>query len=233
MSQTSQTPSLQGTSPRPSHPTGSTEKSVSSEPGTSQPKEKKQTDLLWQPPWDPVEAQEQLSQLDRLDETLIVDELRGRIVDRLFHEIDGRGQLSWPGVKWFALKQGHLTIDQVQLNETEDHYRATAWARDKVRDVRLMGAAQQSKWLTRRDGSKVLDEFSLPKAVSKAQRNALRALLPETLIAEAYVAWKNRDKVMASPKPAQESRTPVKAAQHAAAVPPGPEAQPATWTDTS
>jgi len=91
-----------------------------------------------------------------------------------------------------------MTIESVQLSETEEKHRAVAWAYDKVRDVRIMGAAEQSKFMTLKDGSKVPDEFALPKVVSKCQRNALRALIPETLIVEAYRAWKNRDKV--SPK---------------------------------
>ena len=36
------------------------------------------------------------------------------------------------------------------------------------------------------EGEAYPDEFALAKAVSKAQRNALRNLIPEPLISEAY-----------------------------------------------
>lgn len=152
----------------------------------------------------PVEEEEQgaIVEADRVDEQQIVEMLRGRAIDKLFHEIpvkDRQGVivgttpvLSWAGVKYLTLQLGHITIDEVKLKEKEDKYVAIAWARDKSRDVRVMGAAEQSKTMRLKDQSRVPDEFALAKAVSKAQRNALRNLLPETLISEAYLQWKNR-----------------------------------------
>jgi hypothetical protein len=151
---------------------------------------------VYQPPNDPVEAQAELLALDRLDEKQIVASLKGRAIDKLFHEIDVRGQkqiaLSWAGVKYFSLEAGHISVEKVELSETQDSYRATAWAYDKVRDVRIMGAAEQSKSLRQKDGTRSTDEFALAKAVSKGQRNALRNLIPETMIAEAYRIWKSQ-----------------------------------------
>jgi hypothetical protein len=43
-----------------------------------------------------------------------------------------------------------------------------------------------------RDGGEAEDAFALQKAVGKAQRNAIRALIPEAVIAEAYRAWLER-----------------------------------------
>ncbi len=182
--------------------------------------------IIYSPPKDRDLAHAELQAWDRQDEEAIIAEVHGQAVDRLFHEMNIRGQvqvqISWPGVKWIALKEGHITIESVQLSETEEKYRAGAWAYDKVRDVRIMGAAEQSKFMTLKDGSKVPDEFALPKVVSKSQRNALRALIPETLIVEAYKAWKNRDKGPAQPPASSPSKTTAK--QPAAQAP---------WTDTT
>jgi hypothetical protein len=154
--------------------------------------------VVYLPPKDPIEALSELHSLEERDEAAMIADLQGRAIDKLFYEINLRGQLqvtlSWPGVKYFTLGQGHISIEQVQLSETPEKYRAIAWALDKQRDVRVMGAAEQSKLMSLKDGTKVPDEFALPKVVSKAQRNALRSLIPETLIAEAYKVWKNRDK---------------------------------------
>jgi hypothetical protein len=46
-----------------------------------------------------------------------------------------------------------------------------------------------------RDGGEMDDDFALQKAFSKARRNALRQLLPESLITQALAKWKEeRDK---------------------------------------
>jgi hypothetical protein len=182
--------------------------------------------VIYSPPPDRDLANAELKAWEGRDEASIVAEVRGQAVDKLFHEMNIRGQqqiqISWPGVKWIALKQGHLTVESVQLSETDEKYRAIAWANDKLRGVRMAGAAEQSKFMTLKDGSKVPDEFALPKVVSKSQRNALRALIPETLIVETYKAWKNRDKAPAQPLASTASKSPAK-----------PPASQSSWTDNT
>jgi hypothetical protein len=204
-------------------------------PPTSSEASKLAPFIVYMPPKDPIEAIAELRAIEKHDEAAIIADLQGRAIDRLFYELSLRGQLqvalSWPGVKYFTLGQGHISIEQVQLSETTEKLRAIAWALDKQRDVRVMGAAEQSKLMTLKDGTKVPDEFALPKVVSKAQRNALRSLIPETLIAEAYKAWKNRDKTpsqsptSAPSKPAAKPTPSPSPAKQAAAQP--------TWTDNT
>ncbi len=182
--------------------------------------------VMYSPPKDPVEALAELRVLEARDEAAMVAELQGRVYDKMFNEINIRGQLqvslSWAGVKQLTLGQGHTTIEQVQLSETPEKYRAICWAVDKQRDVRVCGAAEQSKWLTLRDGTKVPDEFSLPKVVSKSQRNALRGLIPESLITEAFKLWKNRDKNPPQTPASTTSKTSAKATTTQS-----------TWTDNT
>src|SRR5713101_2474431 len=87
--------------------------------------------------------------IEALDDSQIVESMRGRVVEKLFYEISVRGQqqiaLSWAGVKWFTLQQGHISIEEVRIQETETGYQVIAWAKDKKRDVRVLGAATQSK----------------------------------------------------------------------------------------
>lgn len=205
--------------------TASTEEGHPRSPVTSEPS-KDSPMVIYSPPIDRALANAELKAWERLDEADIVKEIHGQTVDRFFHEMSIRGQqqiqISWQGVKWLALKEGHLTVESVQLSETDDKYRAVAWGYDKVRDVRMMGASEQSKTMLLKDGTRISDEFALAKCTSKAQRNALRALLPETLIVEAYKAWKNRETPTTSPgnlstKPAATTKLVT---------------QPA-WTDTS
>lgn len=141
-----------------------------------------------------AENHEATTQIERLDEHQILESLKGRSVDKLFHEFEVRGTkvvaLSWAGVKYFALQLKNITVEEVKLTESDEAYRAIAWAKDLTRNVRIMGAAEQSRRMKLRDGSLVPDEFALAKVISKSQRNALRNLIPETIIAEAYQTWK-------------------------------------------
>jgi hypothetical protein len=181
--------------------------------------------VIYSPPKDPDLVRSELQAFERDDERAIVAEVRGQAVDKFFHEISVRGQtqvvISWAGIKWIALREGHMTVESIQLSETPEKYRAIAWAYDKVRDVRMMGASEQSKTMLLKDGSRVPDEFALPKAVSKSQRNALRALIPETLIVEAYRAWKNRDKPPAQPPASTPTKSTAK------------QPTATSWTDTT
>lgn len=137
---------------------------------------------------------EDFIEIDRRDEAQILEELHGKAIEALFYEFTQSGRqvvaLSWAGVKYFTLQLGHVSIEEVKLDEGADSYKAIAWAYSKDRDLRVMGAAEQSKTLPY--GDKKKDEFALAKVVSKCQRNALRNLLPETLISEAYKTWKER-----------------------------------------
>jgi len=203
--------------------TATTKETPPPPPMTSEPI--KETPIIYSPPKDPVEALAELRVLEDRDEAAMVAELEGRVSDKMFNEINVRGQLqvslSWPGVKQLTLGQGHTTIEQVQLSETPEKYRAICWALDKQRDVRVCGAAEQSKWMTLKDGTKVPDEFSLPKVVSKSQRNALRGLIPESLIVEAFKLWKNRDKTSQQAPASTPSKSAAK------------QPTAATWTDTT
>jgi hypothetical protein len=135
---------------------------------------------------------EDFKEIERRDEAQIVEDLHGKAIDKLFYEFTQSGReivaLSWAGVKYFALQLGHISVEEVKIEEGRDSYKAIAWAFSKDRDLRVMGAAEQSKMLA--FGNKNRDEFALAKVVSKAQRNALRNLLPETMISEAYKTWK-------------------------------------------
>ena len=137
---------------------------------------------------------EDFQAVERMDESQIMEELQGKQIDKLFYEFtQGNRQviaLSWAGVKYFAIQLGHIQVQEVKLDETEDSYRVIAWAYDKTKDLRVMGAAEQSKFLAW--DTKKKDEFALAKAVSKGQRNALRNLIPETMISSAYAEWKLR-----------------------------------------
>lgn len=136
---------------------------------------------------------EDFKTLDRMDEEQILSELQGKTIDKLFYQLpNGVTALSWAGVKYFTISRGNIYIDEVKLTEDEEYYRVVAWVRDVKMNVRMMGAAEQSKKETW--GKHERDQFALAKVVSKAQRNALRNLIPETIISAAFKEWMGKQK---------------------------------------
>ena len=144
-----------------------------------------------------AEGQALLQKVEAKDEEQILAEMRGdfesEVLKQLFYSFEQAGRkivgLSYKGVKQIALRQGHIKVKDLDLKETEKAWVAVCKARDKARDLEVYGASIQAKEMVLRDGSKAPDQFALTKAVSKAQRNALRGLISEVVITETYKRW--------------------------------------------
>ncbi len=157
---------------------------------------------------------------DAADADLIEASLKGAVVaERLVYQIKVGGQivtgLSIVGVKevvrWFNENKGlGLRINddlkwEVRTLNGEEYFIAIVSAVDNT-GQRWYGAAMQPLMIKTRDGRSLLDPFALPKAISKAQRNALRALLPEPLIQELINRWVGEGKVVELPAIPEELR---------------------------
>lgn len=129
--------------------------------------------------------------MDRKDEEQILAELDGIpapvLEEMVYSFTSGGGKvtgLSWTGTKALAIEAGHYSIDDLKISETPASFRVLARAKDINRNVAFYGVAEQKKMMKLRDGKEIEDPFALQKATSKAQRNALQALLPKKLVAE-------------------------------------------------
>jgi len=138
--------------------------------------------------------------LDQLDEQQIVAELQGALLDQYVYSFESGGRkvvgLSWAGVKAVAAKLGPIACDLLELRDTGDTYLVVVKATAPDGTTRI-GAAEQPKTQQTKRGEQP-DPFALPKAVSKAQRNAIRALLPETLITEMVRVYLEQQPTTAS-----------------------------------
>lgn len=140
--------------------------------------------------------------LDMLDEKQIVDELKGRLMDKYFYEFEqwdsdiGRKRtvvgISYAGTKAIALLKGNIETVDIHAEVTENEYVCHVVIKDTARNISLPGGASQSKMMRLKDGSLVPDRFAYAKVISKATRNALRSLIPEELIKELYVEYKEQ-----------------------------------------
>lgn len=145
-----------------------------------------------------VEEREAFAIMERQDEDQIEAEIKGRFLEAFIYSFPQKGGgmvtgLSWAGVKEVARRMGHISIVDLAISVNEDGttYRVLAKAKDLQTDVEMYGVSEQSKVQVFRNGETGTDQFALQKAVSKAQRNAIRSLIPEGLIKvmiEEYLA---------------------------------------------
>jgi hypothetical protein len=133
--------------------------------------------------------------MDRADEIQILDELQTRPIKEMvysFSQPGGGGKvtdLSYAGVRECVrtLNRGHYTairigaqppiVDEV-TEEGESYYRVMVYAEDEATGAGQWGTAVEPKHIQKRNGDRPWDKFALTKALNKAQRNAMKALLP-------------------------------------------------------
>ena len=144
-----------------------------------------------------VLMQREAEAMEAKDDQQILVEMKGdfkaEVLKQLFYSFESAGRrvvgLSYKGVKQMAMRQGHIEVKELELKESEKAWTAICKARDKAKDLEVYGVAIQPKEIILRDGGRMPDNFALIKAVSKCQRNALRGLISEVVITEAYKRW--------------------------------------------
>jgi len=156
--------------------------------------------------------------LDQRDEEQILAEIKGNIITEMFYSftIEGRKVtgVSWVGTKEIARQYGNVNMDFIKCEETPDSYIAIVKATDTKRGTSLLGTAMQSKTMKIRGEDKP-DRFAYTKAVSKAQRNAIRAIIPERYLLEMYELFTKGVNFKTLVPPKQTPRKQVKATQQA------------------
>lgn len=171
----------------------------------------------------PENPQDAFHYFDQRDEGQIVEALKGRFLEEYIYSYCRRhrspdGQrlpgcnctdavvgLSWLGVQEAAREYRGIKcpIEKMQKHETADTVEVCLESIDEKTGNSRIGVASQPKKIRLRTGAIVDDEFAISKAVSKAQRNAIRALLPQSLIRAWIEAKLNRTPALpASPMPA-------------------------------
>jgi len=131
-------------------------------------------------------------ELDKRDEAQMLREMSGEVLSELVYDFKQGSRhvvgISYAGIKQLAFggKFGSVRILNLSIEELPEKYRAVAKARNDATGVEMFGVAEQPKvqpW----DGKP--DPFAYTKAASKAQRNAMRAVIPETAILELVKAY--------------------------------------------
>jgi len=205
------------------------------------------------PAADSASPQEVYRLWDQRDEEQVVSALKGRYLDEFVYSYCRRHK--WPegkrppectctdvivGLSWLGVQEAareyrgiHVPLEKMRKVETEDSIEVTLEAIDTKTDSSRIGIASQSKKMKLHNGQVIDDPFCAAKAMAKAQRNAIRPLLPVTLIKAWIEAHRNNGS--APVLPTEHITTLQAAVQPAKAIQaPAPAQQPAKagyqWT---
>lgn len=130
--------------------------------------------------------------LDKHDEDQVLAMVEERMDAVLMFDFDGKVDLSVNGVfecvrllnstghAKIGIEKGTLTVE-IEPGADGPEYVATVAARDTLTDLLVYASATVPKMMKRRNGSTVPDPFARQKAISKAQRNAMKRFIPERL----------------------------------------------------
>jgi len=175
----------------------------------------------------PTLPEEQVYEVfEQRDEQQIQALLEGRYLEEFVYEFCRRHK--WPervrprectctdlvvGISWFGIQEAsraygriQVPIEKAKIKETAEEVEVMVEAVDTQTNSSRIGVSAQAKNMTTRQGV-FRDAFALQKALSKAQRNAIKQLLPQTMLKE----WIQRHRNGGNGKTAQPPVT--KAAQ--------------------
>ena len=137
--------------------------------------------------------------LDQVDDRAIVDMMTGQAIEDYVYSFKQGGRtvegLTLAGINEAANRRGGIQIDSVEYEEREHSWLAIAKATDTVTGSSRYGAYEQAKATGNRS-----DPHAFTKAIHKAQRNAIKQLLPVHVIKEVLNFYLNRHSAPAPPQ---------------------------------
>ena len=132
-----------------------------------------------------------LEVLDQVDDQAIVEMMTGQSIQDYVYSFKQGGKtiegLTLAGINEAANRRGGIQIDDVQYDERDHSWLVIAKATDTVTGSSRYGAFEQAKRMGNRD-----DPHAFTKAIHKAQRNAVKQLLPVTVIKEVLNYYLHR-----------------------------------------
>jgi len=135
--------------------------------------------------------------MERKDEDQILQEIKGNVLEEFVYSFPQGNRtitgLSYSGIKQVALKMGNIHCEEPILQENGSCWIGKVKAIDVQRNLEMWGVSTQAKFMELRDGRKIRDEFCIQKCVSKAERNALRKLMPEKILIEMIKEWQKQN----------------------------------------
>ncbi|MDE0638568.1 MAG: hypothetical protein OXI43_22220 [Candidatus Poribacteria bacterium] len=145
----------------------------------------------------PVDAEYEV--VDQVDDQTIVELMTGQTIQDYVYSFKQGGRvvegLTLAGINEAANRRGGIQVEEVNYEEQEHSWIATAKAVDTLTGSSRWGAYEQTKM----NGGRP-DPFAFTKAVHKAQRNAIKQLLPVPVIREVLNFYLRRKTGDGDPK---------------------------------
>lgn len=145
--------------------------------------EEKNTDIV------PVSAEYEV--VDQVDDQAIVELMTGQTIQDYVYSFKQGGRvvegLTLAGINEAANRRGGIQVEEVNYEEQEHSWIATVKAVDTITGSSRFGAYEQPKM----NGSRP-DPFAFTKAIHKAQRNAIKQLIPVPVIREVLNFYLHR-----------------------------------------
>ena len=143
---------------------------------------------------------EKFAIMEQKDEKQILAELQGVYLDKFVYSFKQGNQdvtgISWAGIKEIAYRIGEIDTTIEKYEETEEAYIFIVKATNKGVGSRLGVSNQPKKYSNGKP-----DQFALQKALSKAQRNAIRGVIPEATIQQYLDKFMKQDKNVDNSQP--------------------------------
>ncbi len=148
----------------------------------------------------PVTAEYEV--VDQVDDQAIIELMTGQTIQDYVYSFKQGGRtvegLTLAGINEAANRRGGIQIEEVKYEEREHSWIATAKAVDTITGSSRYGAYEQAKMAGSRQ-----DPFAFTKAIHKAQRNAIKQLIPVPVIREVLNFYLHRktQNANAAPQP--------------------------------
>ncbi|MBM3242606.1 hypothetical protein FJZ31_40615 [Candidatus Poribacteria bacterium] len=121
--------------------------------------------------------------IDQADDQAIVEMMTGQAIQDYVYSFKQGGRvvegLTLAGINEAANRRGGIVVEDIQFEEKENSWIAIVKATDSFTGSSRYGAFEQAKKTGGKD-----DPFAFTKAIHKAQRNAIKQLLPVPIIKE-------------------------------------------------
>ena len=129
----------------------------------------------------PIQAEVEV--IDTVDDQAIVEMMTGQAIQEYVYSFKQGNKmvegLTLAGINEAANRRGGIQVSEIEYKETEKSWIATATAMDTMTGNSRFGAFEQPKMMGTRP-----DPFAFTKAIHKAQRNAIKHLIPVPVIRE-------------------------------------------------
>ena len=137
----------------------------------------------------PVAAEYEV--VDQVDDQAIIELMTGQTIQDYVYSFKQGGRtvegLTLAGINEAANRRGGIQIEEIKYEERENSWIATAKAVDTITGSSRYGAYEQLKNAGNRP-----DPFAFTKAIHKAQRNAIKQLIPVPVIREVLNFYLHR-----------------------------------------